>query len=1193
MKRQDRQFTAFTLYLSGLFFILFSGAYSEGLDYSIRLASGEFTPTPNRLTSSALANSRNHFFVQFDHPLSEQERANLEASGLSLIEYLPNLAYIARLDKTATIDQIDNYGIRWIGSPTVEQKLARVFSTDGIPAWTRRGGILIQVTVALHRDEQISNWIATQASSLEAIILGSQTISNAVELLIPESRLYELASMDAVSFVEPALPPQQEHNNGCRSAIKVDSAQATPYNLTGGGVVAAMWDGGRADNSHTDFGSRVIPTDESAVTTHATHVAGTIVGSGLQSSGTYKGMATSAQLLTHLWWNTSSELVAQYMDAVGSNGAEVSNNSWGIGVPAPVTNSGCAATLGNYIIEDITLDEIVRGAAGAPISIVWSAGNMRSISSQYCGSIGWTYNTIDPLASSKNVIAVGAVISNDNSMSTFSSWGPTDDGRIKPDICAPGCQIGGDNGVTSTKPTSGYTTMCGTSMAAPVVTGVIALMKQRWNQLLPSDVLLPSTIKGILINSASDRGNIGPDFQYGWGVIDALAAVKKISVGAPSYVEASIITGATHQYALTIPPGSVKLRATLVWDDVGGTAMSGNALINDLDLILVDPSSSTILPWVLTPGTPGAAATHGVDRKNNVEAVEVDSPASGVWFARVTGYNIPTGPQKYSLVFTPDNSNTTDTARAVDARKSADTSAIPGQSVSVKFLVKNIGGGYDSVHIRMTDSLGWLNTPLDTVLWMGVLDSVWLSRQVTVPSAALPGTATKVKFLVNSRSDTLAADSVNATVTARALCAISIQPIPIDTVGSPDSIQIVTWVRNSGNVNNNIHITVVNDSGWGLIPSSVDTLLVAGDSARITATLTIPASVPHSIISQTTILAMGDSGSNASSVASVFVSNPLPPPSLLLPYPAVFITNRTPSFIWSASGNTFRLVVGLDSNLQILIRNYPAITDTTFVLPTADSLADGVYYWGVKGYSVTDSTSFQRTPRMIVVDNLPPSNVSPVSPVAGQYPNHQHFTCSLSVSAPANPVVSPEFNIIELSADPSFGGIFKTYRPVISDALTIPDSIAEGRWYWRAIRVDSAGNSSALSAVASFVFDTTPPPIPTAIRPQDTALAVVIRGWFLVGQKLPNSRTRVLLIFIAFRFHPILLSAVSYLIHWFSSTHSRLIALFLLLAIRFTGVCKGLTQLAGHRRSASYAIFALLLMSAVIWIGQELRISRI
>jgi len=93
-------------------------------------------------------------------------------------------------------------------------------------------------------------------------------------------------------------------------------------------------------------------------------------------------------------------------------------------------------------------------------------------------------------------------------MTSFSSWGPTDDGRIKPDLMAPGCQTTGDFGVTSTTVGGTYEVKCGTSMAAPVVTGVVALMRQRWGQALPSPDLLPSTIKGILINTATDLGAV-------------------------------------------------------------------------------------------------------------------------------------------------------------------------------------------------------------------------------------------------------------------------------------------------------------------------------------------------------------------------------------------------------------------------------------------------------------------------------------------------------------------------------------------------------------------------------------------------------------------------------------------------------------------------------------------------------------
>lgn len=1086
MMRQQLYIVAFVLSCYALVAPPIAHAETANHDFTIRFVGGDFVPAASG--DASLPSGTNHFIVQFDHPLTEGEKTRLAESGLRLLQYIPNLSYFARMDAGRKLLDAEAFGIRWTGVLTVEQKLASPLSTGEIPDWSRRGGDLMQVTVALHRDQDAAHWGSNAAVLLGGRLLGSQTISNAAELMIPSSRLIELASMDEVTFVQPALPPQIEHNDGCRTAAKVDSAQAPPYSLNGSGVILAMWDGGRADDSHTDFGSRVIATDASALTTHATHVAGTMIGSGGQSSGTYKGMAPSATLLTRLWWNTASEMTTQYQDAIDNFGALIANNSWGVGVPTPVTNSACAATLGNYFIEDATIDNIVRGDAGAPISIVWSAGNMRSSGSQYCGSIGWVYNTIDPLASSKNVIAVGAVISNDNSMTTFSSWGPTDDGRIKPDICAPGNQIGGDNGVTSTKLTSGYTVSIGTSMAAPVVSGVTALMRQRWNHLMPSDNLLPSTIKGILINTATDRGPVGPDFQYGYGVLNAVAAVKTVGVGGPSYVEAAMITGVTHQYAVTVPPGVTQLKVTLVWDDPGGTAMSGNALINDLDLKLYDPSAVTTLPWVLTPGIPSAAATRGVDRKNNVEVAEVNSPVSGIWYARVTGYNIPQGPQKYSLVFAPDSANNTSIARTVDTRSLGDTTAYPGTSAPARFWVKNLGGGYDSVRVRITDSLAWLNTALDTTVWLGPFDSTSIIRSVTVPGNTPPGTATKVWCLANSRPDTLARDSSSSNVTTRSLYQVATAAIAGDTANSPENVVLSVWVYNTGNVANYVQINVVNDSGWSLSPGMIDTLLSAGDSALASVLLRIPAEVPHGAISQTGFLAVGDSGSSASSAVSVLINNPFPPPILILPDSEMYSPNRAPEFVWSQTGTQYRLVIASNPALDSATRSYTVITDTTFDLPTVDSLADGIYYWGVRSFSGSDSSSFQRNPRLLVVDNLPPSIVTPDYPVAGQYPNQQLFWFGLAVNPPVNPVVAPEYNVVELASDSLFAGPVSTYRPVVADYLILPDEISEGRWFWRTRRADSAGNSSPFSAAATFVLDTTAPPVPSIVQPADTAV---------------------------------------------------------------------------------------------------------
>ena len=1059
---------------------------TEQTDFTIRFAAGEMTPSRQVITS--LSSYSGHFLIQFDHPLSDGEKVELEQSGIRLIEYIPELCYVAVRTHAERGLDISRAGLRWAGKLTSEQKLSSAFLAGEIPEWTRRSGDSIQITVAVHRDVEIAAWAQGVAQSVGARLLGSQSISNAAEFIVPKNRLLDFAGMDEVAFVQPCLPFPVEHNDGVRVAAKVDSAQIAPYSLTGSGEFVAMWDGGRADGVHTDLTPRVVSLDASAITSHATHVAGTILGSGAESAGTYKGMAPSATLLTRLWWNTSSEMVTHYTDVIDNYSARISNNSWGVGLPSPVTNSSCAATLGNYFVEDATIDNIVRGDAGAPMTIVWSAGNMRSASPQYCGSIGWTYNTVDPLSCSKNVICVGAVISNDNTMSTFSGWGPTDDGRVKPDICAPGCQIGGDNGVTSTKVSTGYAVQCGTSMAAPVVSGVVALLQERWNQLLPSDNLAPATIKGILINSATDKGPVGPDYQYGHGVLNAVAAVRKVSVGAGSYVEASMITGVTHDYAISIAPGVTKIRATLVWDDPGGTAISGNALINDLDLKLIDPIAVVTLPWVLSPGNPSAAATRGADHKNNVETAELNSPTSGVWHAQVSGFNVPNGPQKYSLVVTPDSSNATDTARAVDSRASADISGYPGDTLSRIFWAVNNGGGYDSVRIRITDSLGWQLSAVDSTVWLAPFDSTSVSVQLNIPPGTLPGVLTRVNCLVNSQGDTLTTDSSSLTVTTLALYRLSASAPVADTALSPETIAVSVRAYNTGNVTNAVQVNILNDSGWSIAPSLIDTILPAGDSALLTCQLIVPAEVPDGAIAEVTFAVSGENSSTASAQTSILIQNPFPPPHLRLPDTTVYFTNRAPEFVWTTQGTSYRLVVASDTSLLAPVRSYAAIIDTSFDMPLVDSLSDGIYYWGVKAFGAGDSSSFQRFPRTLVIDNLPPPSVSPLYPLAGQYPQIEHFQFNIALGPITNPVHAPEYNVIELAQDSLFGGIVTTYQPISSLLFTLPDLISEGRWYWRVKRIDSAGNGVPFSSTATFVLDTTAPPTPTILRPRDTSL---------------------------------------------------------------------------------------------------------
>jgi subtilisin family serine protease len=162
------------------------------------------------------------------------------------------------------------------------------------------------------------------------------------------------------------------------------------------------------------------------------------------------------------------DLEDDYTEAISLYGADLSNNSIGTNV---ASNGYPCDWTGNYGATGALIDEVVRGALGSPFRVVWANGNERGSSS--CGT---SYQTTAPPSCAKNSLTVGALNSNNDSVTSFTSWGPCDDGRLKPDVSAPGCQSNGDGGVTSCSSSGGYTVKCGTSMASPTAAGVSALL---------------------------------------------------------------------------------------------------------------------------------------------------------------------------------------------------------------------------------------------------------------------------------------------------------------------------------------------------------------------------------------------------------------------------------------------------------------------------------------------------------------------------------------------------------------------------------------------------------------------------------------------------------------------------------------------------------------------------------------------
>jgi predicted outer membrane repeat protein len=643
--------------------------------HTIHLKSRQFKPAA--IDSASLSNlagsgkPRVHVLVQLDFIPRELAKAELETLGLKLLAYVPDYAWIASVPATeaGAVHQLP--GVAWVGELRIEDKLDPSIRTDSWgPHNLAPDGKTAAIYVILHKDEDLEtgrNLVASYGGIVKSVAYGI----NLLIVEIPKGNIQALASEDAVQWIEPAAIPFGPANDGIRAQIGVNTVNGAPYNLDGSGVDVLIYDSGQVGD-HVDFGTRLTHADGASVRYHSTHVAGTVGGSGLNSLNQggsnlqWRGMAPGVDLISYgagmtsgvFFYEDAGDIEADFAQAQNTYGADIANGSLSSNIYYNPWGPDECDMMGRYGVASVLLDQIVRGGnsavgMGDKYITVWAAGNERN----QIGSCGDFYNTTSPPASAKNPIQVGASNTNNNTMTDFSSWGPTEDGRIKPVVVAGGCQTTGDGGITSTDndPVDEYLTICGTSMATPAVTGGIALMLEHYRDVYStSGAFWPSTAKAILMHTAveepdgSPGGNPGPDYQWGFGQVDIHAAVDLIT--AQAFYQDSVAEGELDAYYLPVTTSINPLTFSLAWDDFEATLNANPTLINDLDLEVVSPSGVIVRPWVLNPASPVSAATRGVDSVNNQEQVRVDSPEVGTWLIRVRGTTVPQGPQDYSLI---------------------------------------------------------------------------------------------------------------------------------------------------------------------------------------------------------------------------------------------------------------------------------------------------------------------------------------------------------------------------------------------------------------------------------------------------------------------------------------------------------------------------------------------------------------
>jgi subtilisin family serine protease len=520
--------------------------------------------------------------------------------------------------------------------------------------------------------------------SLGAEILNHSLPFETFRIRIPLASLHDVASLPWVRWVEEVRDDPVTWNDVSRDEIRVEEVQQAPFNLTGQNVKLGIWDEGAVDEGHGDFAGRLTLMEEMEVRNHPTHVAGTMAGDGAESDGLYKGMAPRAEIYSWSSWDSpdspDDEPFWEMLDAVDDPGIAVSQNSWG-GVPS-------CELLGSYNLDANYEDQLV---ALAGLNLVFAAGNLRA--EQYEGAyfacdieFDNFFGSLPIQSSAKNVLTVGSVARDGTSMSVFSGWGPTRDGRIKPDVVAVGGQgatgEGCPDGVVSALAGGGYVTGCGTSMSTPAVSGTLALLIERYRQepyiVDPTVLPPPDLLKAVLLNTATDLGTPGPDYRFGYGKVNARAAVGALDQRA--FRRGVVSQGDVQETKIQVHPSDgsgCDFQVLLNYADDAAPPASASTLINDLDLEVFSPGNVQHDPYRLNANFPELPAVPSpIHPAGPVEQVPVTGGEAGEWTIRVTGVEVMKEVQVYTVTWrlaasspAPRSEQTRGSSKTVGAQK--------------------------------------------------------------------------------------------------------------------------------------------------------------------------------------------------------------------------------------------------------------------------------------------------------------------------------------------------------------------------------------------------------------------------------------------------------------------------------------------------------------------------------------------
>jgi len=640
------------------------GAASER--FTLRLAEFTFDPLqaepvlPEGWDRSASATPDLHL-VQFDGPIPAGARQTLRAGGIEPIQYIYPNTYIV-WGRTADREGLSGKSsIRWTGD------FAPAYRVQ--PQWRELQGDAVDVRMLIYRGAK-ADLVVEAIYDLGGKPTTRRVVNDKFEIVgfelageqmqaaasVPGVYSIQLQATDGGSRAEVSAQINAGNVDGSNLAFPGYQSWLAGLGLDGSGVIVADVDEG-VDDGHPDLVARMLPCvgASCSVTTksqHGTHTAGIIAGDGssavLDANGFLRGLgvAPGASLIDqkYIEWMSQPGGVLQLMTDSYNNGALVSNNSWG-------TASSAAGR--GYDMDTMLVDVGIRDAdplrpGNQPLIYVLAIDNGNGgVSTQ--GAPDDAKNVF-VIGATKNLNFDGSLDSDINSLSDTTAHGPALDGRTVPHMVAPACYV------DSTYPDWGegyqYHQVCGTSVAAPQVSGAIALFIDYYRNLPgytadPSAALVKAAFMPVAHdlegNTDADGGLLGhrPDSKQGWGRLNLSAAIDPPAGSVIYFDQGRVFEESGHEWLREVTPvdPAQPMRIMLVWTDAPGHGLGGSipAWNNDLDLV-VEAGGNTYYGNHF--GADGFSATGGVaDPMNNAEGVFLELPPADVT-VRVLATNI-------------------------------------------------------------------------------------------------------------------------------------------------------------------------------------------------------------------------------------------------------------------------------------------------------------------------------------------------------------------------------------------------------------------------------------------------------------------------------------------------------------------------------------------------------------------------